>query len=688
MSAPAAAAAAPSDRGRVWSWLLLLSPVLATLPLAAYAVAVLLGVQGERAADLRADLARAAGSLGAVVEGEVAAGTRALAALAASPRLDQGVLSGFRDEASRVLALNPAWYTIALVEADRQVINLRHPQGAPLPPAAELPAAEVLGTGRNAVTILPGGQAAILAPVWVGGVVRYALVATMPGHALGALLERVPLPQGWSALLLDVEEGRVLARIGGDALTEAALRPALAAPGRPADLADDLVGLTRPVAGTRWQVALAAPAGEFVSDARRWLFAALGISALIAAAGIAIRLMLRQQRDQAERRALETVERTEREAQERRRTDLLATVSHELRTPLTGLLGYTELLSRAALPPVAAEWVQQQRRAGQSLLALIGDVLDFARLEEGQIQLEETDIDLPALFEECAGILRGLAQQKGLALEIRTDPGLPRWVRGDPMRLRQVVTNLLGNAIKFTRLGGVTLSARLTPRGDTLEVMVTDTGPGIPTEALPHIFDRFRQAETDTARRYGGSGLGLAICRRLVTAMGGTIGAESTPGQGSRFTFRIPFRPGAAPPARRSGALRILVGEDVAASRLLLTAVLERAGHEVTAVEDGARALAAMHGASFDLVLMDLHMPGLDGYGVAAAIRTLPGEASRMPLVALTADAPEEVERLCREAGFDAVLRKPFETRRLLGLIESLRRRPEAVREASQLDAH
>jgi signal transduction histidine kinase len=687
LSPRVAPAAASPPRSPLWSAMLLALPLLAALPLAAYSVVFFLGLQNERAAHLRTDLQRATTSLAVVLETSLAADTRALEALAASPRLEFGVLAGFREEAARLLSQRPAWHNLALVDADRQVINLRYPSGATLPPASELPALPVLQTGRASVTVLPDGQVALRAPVRVGGAVRYALVAVVPSLSLGQSLDLIGVPRGWTALVVD-QGGRVLARAGGAAVAEPQLRPALATPGDTTTLEDGQIALARPVAGTTWMVAVAAPEGSFLDTARSWLFAALGLSAVLGGIGIALRMVLRHRRQDAARLRRAAELQAEREQQERRRADLLATVSHELRTPLTGLLGYTELLSRAELPENARGWVDQQRRAGQALLALIGDVLDFARLEDGAIELEEADIDLPALLEDCAGILRSLAQQKGLALVVETDPGLPRWVRGDPLRLRQVVTNLIGNAIKFTRTGQVTVAARLTPSPAMLEVRVSDTGPGIPADVLPHIFDRFRQAGADTARRFGGSGLGLAICRRLVTAMGGAIGADSMPGRGSRFTFRIPFRPGAAPAAQRAGKLRILVAEDVPASRLLLSAVLERAGHEVTGAEDGARALAALHTSSFDMVLMDLNMPGLDGYGAAAAIRLLPGEQGRIPLVAFTADAPEDVEGRCREAGFDAVLRKPFETRRLLGLIDGLRNRADSPeREASAAPA-
>nr|WP_246602894.1 ATP-binding protein [Falsiroseomonas tokyonensis] len=248
------------------------------------------------------------------------------------------------------------------------------------------------------------------------------------------------------------------------------------------------------------------------------------------------------------------------------------------------------------------------------------------------------------------------------------------------MRLRQVTTKLLDNAIRASPQGSVVLAARLTPRPERVEISVLDQGPGILEAEMPRLFDRFRDSAAQQAVGVqavrGGSGLGLAICRRVVEAMGGAIGAESPGGNGARFVFWVPFRPGAAPAqARGTQALRILVAEDVAASRLLLATLLERAGHQVTATADGPAALAALHGARFDLAVLDLHMPGLGGLGVAQAVRALQGEASRMPMIALTADSAEELEGQCRAAGFDAVLRKPFETRRLLGLVDGLRMR-------------
>lgn len=656
--------------------LTVLAPFLALLPLAGFGLMLLIALQAERSADRRADLQRAATALAASVESELRGGIRVLEALAGSPRLAAGDMAAFRAEAQRVMARDATWFTIELTDGERQLLNLRYPAEAALPPVRDpTSVAAVLRSGRAMPSGLVEGFVALRVPVRVDGAVRYSLMAALEASTYARVLDRAPLPRGWSALLMDAE-GRLIARAAAGAAAPEDLRPALEQPRQLAELRS-LTAYALPVGDSRWTLVMAATPDDFATRAVGWLVLAAGAAAVIAGIGVAARIASRHRGQEALRHRNQAEALARAAEHDRRRTDMLATVSHELRAPLTGLLGYTDLLAKADLPATARAWVEQQRRAGQALLALIGDVLDFARLDEGAVELEDADIEISQLLEDCAGLMRSVAQQKGLGLRVAIDPGLPRWMRGDPMRLRQVATNLISNAIKFTEKGEIVISARLTARPERIEVSVIDTGIGIAPEALPRIFDRFRQEAATTARRFGGSGLGLAICRRLVEAMGGAIGAESRQGQGSRFTFWVPFRPGAAPLAstRPGAALRILVAEDVAASRLLLTAVLERAGHVVTAAEDGPRALAALHGAAFDLAVLDLHMPGLDGFGVAAALRTLPGEQGRVPLIALTAEQPEEVEPACRNAGFDAVLRKPFETRRLLGLIDALRGR-------------
>lgn len=645
--------------------LVLASPFLALIPLAAFGLLLLLAVAADRRADRQDDVLRSATALVAGLDAELRAGLRALDALSGSPRLAEGDLAGFRLEAQRLLAREPQWFTIALTDGERQLLNLRYPEGALMPPVQDLAAVgSVLRSGLPAPGGLVEGRVSFRVPVRTNGVVRYALVATQEATSFAQLLDRAGLRPDWSALLLD-GEGRMIARAASGGAEAETLRPALDQRRTPI-VVGDLLALALPVGDSRWSLVVAAPRHGLAEAGLGWLIAALGTAALLAALGLAARLQRRDrgQAAQMQRRQAEALTRALK--QERRRIELMTAVSQDLRPPLAALLAQTARLADAGLPPPARDWVEDQRRAGTALLALVDDVLDFARLEDGGIVLEDADIEIAALLDDCAARLRPLAQEKGLALRVAIDPGLPRWLRGDPLRLRQVILRLLEHAIGASAAGEVLLAARLTPRPEQVEIAVADTGPGLPPEDLARLFEGGAAA----------GGFGLALCRLLARAMGGGIAAANLPGRGTRLTFQLPFRPGAAPPAPRSGpALRVLVAEDVTASRMLLTTMLSRAGHVVTAVEDGTAALAALHGAGFDMAVLDLQMPGLGGLGVARAVREMPGTLSRVPLIALTADPGEWVEADCRAAGFDAVLRKPFETRRLLGLVDGLRGR-------------
>jgi CheY-like chemotaxis protein len=648
-----AAGVAPHRRDR----LALAGPFLALVPLAAFGLLLLLAVAADRGADRQEDVLRTATALAAATDSELQAGMRALDVLAGSPRLVEGDLGGFRPEAQRLLAREPHWFTIALTDGERQLLNLRFPEGALLPPLQDLAAVgSVLRSGLPAPGGLVDGRVSYRVPVRANGAVRYALVATQEAGSFAQLLDRVGLRPGWSALLVD-GDGQAIARAGGGAATAEALRPAL---GQRRTLVDvgDLLAVALPVGESRWSLVVAAPQPGLAEAALGWLVAAIGASALLAGFGLVARLA---RRDQGQGAGIQRPAEAPAGAvqQDRSRIELMTAVSQDLRAPLAGLLAHTARLGAAGLPQPAHGWVDQQRRAGATLLALVDDVLDLARLQDGSLALEDADVEIAALLDDCAARLRPLAQESGRALRVVIDPGLPRWLRGDPLRLRQMTTRLLEQAIANGTAGEVLLAARLTPRPDQVEIAITGIGPIQPR---------------DGAGVEGG--LGLALCRLLARAMGGDLSAMGLAGEGHRLLVRIPFRPGAAPPALRLGpALRVLVAEDVAASRMLLAATLSRAGHAVTAVEDGPAALAALHGATFDLAVLDLQMPGLGGLGVARAVREVPGRPGRLPLIALSADPAEWIEQDCRAAGFDAVLRKPVETRRLLGLVDALRGR-------------
>jgi len=277
--------------------------------------------------------------------------------------------------------------------------------------------------------------------------------------------------------------------------------------------------------------------------------------------------------------------------------------------------------------------------------------------------------DLPGLLADAAGMARAAASAKGLLLHLRLHQDLPRWVIGDPVRLRRALDTLLGNAVKFTEAGQIIVEAdhRLVA-GEQIEldVAVRDSGIGIAPEALARLFGRFEQAEPSTARLHGGSGLGLAMCRMLVVEMGGEITAESTRGQGSQFRFTIRLRPGAAPPEavtapaipRPSG--QILVAEDVRANQVLLREFLAPDGHVLQLVDDGLSAVSAAAAADFDLVVMDLNMPRMDGLEATRAIRALAGRRGRVPILAMTGDTTAEAHAACLEAGMWGVVTKPI----------------------------
>jgi signal transduction histidine kinase/CheY-like chemotaxis protein/HPt (histidine-containing phosphotransfer) domain-containing protein len=359
----------------------------------------------------------------------------------------------------------------------------------------------------------------------------------------------------------------------------------------------------------------------------------------------------------------------------RARASFLANVSHEVRTPLNGVLGMAQLLLATPLTPEQREYVETLESSAGSLVALIDDVLDVSKIEAGKLELEEVDFDLHALVEESLRGYRVSARARGLSFDVRVDPALPRWLRGDPLRLRQMLSNLVSNALKFTSEGGLGVDvARMhsNPAGIEVRFEISDTGIGIAPEALPRLFQPFSQADASTTRHFGGTGLGLAICRSLAERMGGRIGVASAPGKGSVFWFSAVLGRalGAATPARGLApvaaavpggpALRVLVAEDNVVNQRVTRAFLERLGCTVDVVGDGRAAVAACERAAYDAVLMDLQMPDLDGFEATALIRAGAGPSARAPILALTAATREQERQRCLAVGMNDVLRKPL----------------------------
>ena len=364
------------------------------------------------------------------------------------------------------------------------------------------------------------------------------------------------------------------------------------------------------------------------------------------------------------------------EAALRSRTEFLAIVSHELRTPLNAVIGLSDVLLLHQPRPDQVADLRMVREAGRQLLGLVDDILDVSRLERGRVILREEPFDLRETLAAMARLSAPRAAAKGLGFTLDLDPALPSQVLGDEDRLRQVLLKLLDNAVKFTAAGRIALGAVATAEdsGDwRLDITIADTGIGITPEAEARLFEPFAQGDSSTARRHGGLGLGLAVCRLLLESMGGSIAVETAAGAGSVFRVMLPLRrppPGLATPP--VPALRVLVAEDIAANRAVALALLRRLGHEAEAVEDGAAAVAAVRNRTYDLVLMDLMMPEMDGIAATRAIRALPGAAAQVPIIAVSAQASPETEVECREAGMDRFQAKPLQAERLRSAIAAV----------------
>ncbi len=380
------------------------------------------------------------------------------------------------------------------------------------------------------------------------------------------------------------------------------------------------------------------------------------------------------------------------EAAARARSAFLAMVSHELRTPLNGILGMNRLLAESRLTTGQRAWVEASSHSGEVMLAVLDDLLEYNRLETAELELLREPFDLRDTVQGVARLFSPRAAEKGLSLAVAIAPEAPARLVGDANRLRQILMNLVGNAVKFTHAGSVGIAVSVpTPApavGTRLLFAVTDTGIGMSPGTLDRIFDPFVQGDPAVARAYGGTGLGLAICRRLVELQDGEIGAESRLAEGSRFWFTIAYgvaedeeRPAQQPsaPARTAAPMRVLLADDNAVNQRLVTTILEARGHKVTAVEDGALAVAAARLGGYDLLILDVRMPALGGIEAAALIRSLPGPEGRVPIVALTAGGHPEEQAACRAAGIDAVVVKPFAVETLLAALAGAAAAAETV---------
>jgi signal transduction histidine kinase/CheY-like chemotaxis protein len=387
------------------------------------------------------------------------------------------------------------------------------------------------------------------------------------------------------------------------------------------------------------------------------------------------------------------------------KSEFLANMSHEIRTPLNGIVAMTELLSRSGLNSEQSEMAGIVLSSSESLMTIVNDILDFSKIEAGSLQVEEIPFDLRALAYDAVRLFAPQAKEKSLAIECSVAADIPPMILGDPVRVRQVLTNLTSNAIKFTAEGSVKVEVELagdSQVGPAVLIRVTDSGIGIAPEVSARLFRAFSQADSATTRKYGGTGLGLAIVLRLVTLMGGSVSMESAPGKGSTFWFLIPARAAAVvdevakqPPAaslilaascgpdvvlapevektRQAGqpACRILIVEDNPVNQMVASRALGTLGYEAEVAAGGEAALQALERSQFDLILMDCQMPGMDGYDATAEIRRREGGRSRIPIVAMTANAVDGDRERCMAAGMDAYISKPIRLALLGTVLES-----------------
>ncbi len=377
------------------------------------------------------------------------------------------------------------------------------------------------------------------------------------------------------------------------------------------------------------------------------------------------------------------------ESANRSQGEFLANMSHEIRTPLSGIIGMSEIQLTNDDPAKRRRYSKLLHSSAKTLLGLIDDILDFSKIEAGKLTLESIDFSLHRVIFGVVEMFAPQTAGQGIALEQELAGDLPDWLVGDPLRLRQVLTNLLGNAIKFTREGKVVLGARARRRGDRIWIRFTvrDTGIGIDGSARDKIFSAFAQGGHSTSRQFGGSGLGLAICKSIVSLQGGEIGFESTPGVGSAFWFNVPYAPSLLPPEERVGGApqapstaevrlrsrgdcRILLAEDSEVNRVVVLHQLGDLGFQADAVGNGSDALTALEKQRYDLVLMDCQMPELDGYQTTREIRRRETGSRHTPIVAITAHAMKDDRERCLGVGMDDYFSKPFRREKLIAVLD------------------
>jgi signal transduction histidine kinase/CheY-like chemotaxis protein len=367
----------------------------------------------------------------------------------------------------------------------------------------------------------------------------------------------------------------------------------------------------------------------------------------------------------------------------------LATMSHEIRTPMNGVLGMAETLGATELDPGQRDQLHIITRSVESLLNIINDILDYSKITSNRLTLESTPTDLNQILTDVHLLMKSTAAAKGIEFHFDYPATAPRHFLGDPTRIRQVIFNLVGNAIKFTEKGQVKLSCTVDPKaaGQNIRIKIEDSGIGIPADRLSAVFDQFEQADNSTTRQFGGTGLGLAISRTLASRMGGDVTVESTVGVGSTFTLSMALKPCAAPKQKIAPVskilpdfgLRGLVAEDNKFNQVVVKSMLERVGITVDIAENGEEALKLFEAEDYDLVFMDVRMPVMNGYAATEAIRNRTDAKANIPILALTAEATKSDVKKCLDAGMNVHLSKPLRLADVVEAIQSLEKMPVPV---------